>query len=59
MIFRLVKSRGPICLMLLLVALGFSACATTNQDTDNASVRPWNAPKGWETGLPSNMMEGR
>ena len=59
MTIRFLKSYGPIALMLVLVALGLSACATTNEDTDNASVRPWNAPKGWENGLPSNMMEGR
>jgi hypothetical protein len=49
-------------LLLLLVCglsiLGFSGCAT-NDDGDNASVRPWNAPKNWEGGLPSGLMEGR
>ena len=38
----------------LLVLAG---CATT--ESDNASTRPWNSPKGWETGLPSGMTEGR
>ena len=47
-----------LLLLLVLTALGLSACSTT-EDTDNASVRPWNSPKGWETGLPSNMTEGR
>ena len=42
---------------LVAVALGLSGCATT--ESDNASVRPWNAPKSWETGLPSTMTEGR
>jgi hypothetical protein len=41
-----------------LVLLGFSGCAST-QDSDNASVRPWNAPMGWENGLPSTMQQGR
>jgi hypothetical protein len=41
---------------LLLIALaailaGVSGCAT--DDPDNASVRPWNAPQGWENGLGS------
>lgn len=49
-------------LFLLLVCgiavLGFSGCSTTD-DADNASVRPWNAPKNWEGGLPSGLMEGR
>jgi len=55
-LFRL-GARGFLGLLLLLIALGLSACATT--EDDNASVRPWNAPKGWENGLPSNMTEGR
>jgi len=50
---------GVVCgLGLALVACFFSGCASTG-DPDNASVRPWNAPMGWENGLPSNMQEGR
>jgi len=47
-------------LLLLSVAAGLlvGGCASTN-DSDNASVRPWNAPNGWEYGLPSTMTEGR
>ncbi len=45
-------------LFLALIALGFSGCAST-EDSENASVRPWNTPKGWENGLPSTMTEGR
>lgn len=45
-------------LVLLLATIGLTSCATTEED-ENASVRPWNAPKGWETGLPSSMTEGR
>jgi hypothetical protein len=52
------KSRLALLLLLVLAALGLSACATTD-DSENASVRPWNSPKGWENGLPSNMTEGR
>lgn len=54
----LFRPRNFTLLLLLAVALGLSACAST-EDTENASVRPWNAPKGWENGLPSNMNEGR
>jgi len=54
----LLNPRSALFLLLLLLALGLTACATT-EDTDNASVRPWNAPKGWENGLPGNMTEGR
>ena len=54
----LFNPRFALLLLLVLVAFCLSACSTT-EDTDNASVRPWNTPKGWETGLPSNMTEGR
>jgi hypothetical protein len=46
--------------MLLLATAGLLAvngCATT-PDSENASVRPWNAPMGWENGLPTSMTEG-
>ncbi len=45
------------CLLLLLAvsaSLGLTGCATN----DELSSRPWNAPKDWENGLPSQMMEG-
>jgi hypothetical protein len=45
-------------LVMALMALGTSGCASTDEST-NASVRPWNSPKGWENGLPSSMTEGR
>jgi uncharacterized protein YceK len=48
-----------IFLMLLVASLAIlSGCAST-EESDNASVRPWNSPKGWETGLPGGMTEGR
>jgi hypothetical protein len=45
-------------LLLVLFALllvGASGCAST--EPDNASVRPWNNPKGWENGIPSGMYD--
>jgi hypothetical protein len=30
--------------------VGVSGCETN--DPENASVRPWNAPRGWENGMP-------
>jgi hypothetical protein len=43
-------------LLLAVVALG-SGCAST--EPQNRSARPWNAPKGWEGGLPVGLTEGR
>ena len=47
-----------IFLWVLLTALiGLVGCVTS--ESENLSERPWNTPKGWETGLPSSMNEGR
>jgi type IV pilus biogenesis protein CpaD/CtpE len=42
---------AQLLLFVLLAAMasGFSGCAST--EPDNASVRPWNTPQGWENGL--------
>lgn len=40
---------------LTLVMIFSSGCKTD----DGLTERPWNAPKSWETGLPSQMNEGR
>jgi hypothetical protein len=50
-----------LILLVMSVAglLGWSGCATTGDDNDNLSARPWNSPKGWEHGLPTQMMQGR
>jgi hypothetical protein len=37
--------------------LALIGCSTT--ESENLSDRPWNSPKGWETGLPSSINEGR
>jgi len=46
-------------LLVLLGAVGIllSGCAST--EPENASARPWNQPRGWETGLPPAMYQGR
>jgi hypothetical protein len=36
-------------LALAVLALTLSSCAT--DDPENMSVRPWNAPQGWENGM--------
>ena len=46
-----------LVLLFALVLIGVSGCAST--EPDNASVRPWNSPKGWENGIPSGMYEQR
>ncbi len=44
----------------LAVLLGFSLpFAGCKSDDSDVAERPWNAPKSWETGLPSSMTEGR
>jgi hypothetical protein len=40
-----------------LTLLAASGCATTEDDASNE--KPWNAPKSWETGIPTGMMQGR
>ena len=46
------KFRAVNCLLFLLLAavvLVISGCAS--DDPENASVRQWNSPAGWENGL--------
>jgi len=52
---KLLKLRFLLLLLGLSASLGLTGCATS----DELSSRPWNAPKNWENGLPSQMMEGR
>jgi hypothetical protein len=35
------------------ILAGVSGCATS--DPENASVRPWNTPQGWENGMGGMM----
>ncbi len=43
---------------ILLLTVGLvSGCETT--DPGNTSSIPWNSSKGWESGLPSSLNEGR
>jgi hypothetical protein len=46
-----------LLLLLAFVGILLSGCATV--EPENASARPWNQPRGWETGLPPAMYEGR
>jgi len=49
--------RGLALLLLVVVAMMLNGCATA--EPENEAIRPWNAPKSWENGLPAGMMEGR
>jgi hypothetical protein len=41
-----------LMIALVFIIAGVSGCAT---EPDNVAVRPWNAPQGWEGGLPIDM----
>lgn len=43
--------------VLLALAAGMTGCAST--EPENLSERPWNAPAGYESGLPVQMMQQR
>jgi len=48
-----------LLLSLLLLATLALLCGCASTESENASTRPWNAPKGWESGLPVGITEGR
>jgi hypothetical protein len=50
-------TRWAFLLLLLLGGFALGGCATT--ESDNLSERPWNAPQGWENGIPSSMYDER
>jgi hypothetical protein len=44
--------------LLLTGPLLLAGCATHDEPA-NASARPWNTPKYWESGVPSSLTERR
>ncbi len=44
------KSWLLVLMLVLTVVLGGVGCSTT--ESENTSTRPWNAPKGWQFGMP-------
>ena len=46
-------------LVLLFLAGWLGSGCSTPESTDNSASRPWNSPRGWESGLPSGINEGR
>ena len=49
-------SRWVFLVLLAGSALGLAGCKTES-DPANEATRPWNAPKTWESGIPSEMWE--
>jgi hypothetical protein len=55
-----VSLRRIVSILLLSVSLAaLAGCATTDEEANYSSERPWNTPRSWETGLPSSLNEGR
>ena len=50
------SNRFLLALLALALVRFVAGCATNDE---NLSERPWNAPKSWETGLPSGMTDER
>ena len=42
-------------LLLALLALAGNLCGCAGTESDNASVRPWNSPEGWQGGALGGM----
>ena len=56
-IFRAISPRWVLLLALAAGLAGLTGCASTADEPDNMSERPWNAPTGWENGLPGGMLD--
>ncbi|HUC85219.1 MAG TPA: hypothetical protein VL970_08515 [Candidatus Acidoferrales bacterium] len=44
-------------LVLLLAALATVMTGCSSTEPDNASVRPWNSPEGWQGGAMDGLMD--
>jgi len=42
-------------LLLVFLALAGSFCGCASTEPENASVRPWNSPEGWQSGALQGM----
>lgn len=52
-------NRRFISLLFLVLVSGLALAGCKSPDNSNMSARPWNQPRGWENGLPTQMFEGR
>jgi hypothetical protein len=43
------------CLLLAVSSLLLFLSGCASEESDNASMRPWNSPAGWEAGPLGNM----
>jgi hypothetical protein len=48
---------GQIFLLLAFVAILLGVGGCTTNEPENASVRPWNSPQGWENGSPIQQQQ--
>ena len=55
----ILKSFRILAASLLAAGCLFSVGCATSSDPENAGTRPWNSPRGWESGLPVSLTEGR
>lgn len=58
LLLRMPACRWVCLLLLAVIALSLVGCASTEEE-GGYSDRPWNTPRGWETGLPSEIYERR
>ena len=53
------SSIAKFILLLSLIGVGFALTGCGTTDDQNVSARPWNSPKGWESGFPAALTEGK
>jgi len=50
---KLCTAHLVLLIAVAVIAVFSSGCAST--ESDNASVRPWNSPEGWQNGMLGGM----
>jgi len=49
--------KSPLTLAGLLAGLAFGIVGCASTDQENSAERPWNAPTGWEGGIPPSLYD--